>query len=189
LSNGPLARDFPHLRPPRGQLDLRLHDVGDHHKGHPRSSGYRAEIPLRGGAGDRARQTDHARQVARIQRLGLTTISIYDLEDSAALTRDIMISTARPAHRPAEAVAVSAGTDNIPYNPFVTLQTIVERKERKSGSVLGPAQRLDVLRALRLMTSEAGWISFEEDRKGTLAPGKFADLAVWYNRCRHRPRT
>ena len=122
-------------------------------------------------------------QVARIRRLGLavTTIPVYMIwKNGAALTRDMAdLDRYVPHAALLEAgVAVSAGTDNIPYNPFVTLQTIVERKERKSGSVLGPAQRLDVLRALRLMTSEAGWISFEEDRKGTLAPGKFADLAV-----------
>ena len=44
--------------------------------------------------------------------------------------------------------------------------------------MLGPAQRLDTLRALRLMTSQAAHISFEEQRKGTLEAGKFADLAV-----------
>ena len=122
-------------------------------------------------------------QVARIRRLGLavTTIPVYMIwKNGAALTRDMADLDRYVPHAALlqAGVAVSAGTDNIPYNPFVTLQTIVERKERKSGSVLGPAQRLDVLRALRLMTSEAGWISFEEDRKGTLAPGKLADLAV-----------
>jgi predicted amidohydrolase YtcJ len=168
------------------ELDLRLHTiVGDHLEGILAIfESIAAEIPLAG----RRWVIEHVKlitpeQVARIRRLGLavTTIPVYMIwKNGAALTRDMAdLDRYVPHAALLEAgVAVSAGTDNIPYNPFVTLQTIVERKERKSGSVLGPAQRLDVLRALRLMTSEAGWISFEEDRKGTLAPGKFADLAV-----------
>ena len=168
------------------ELDLRLHTiVGDHLEDILSIfESIDAEIPLAG----RRWVIEHVKlitpeQVARIRRLGLavTTIPVYMIwKNGAALTRDMAdLDRYVPHAALLEAgVAVSAGTDNIPYNPFVTLQTIVERKERKSGSVLGPAQRLDVLRALRLMTSEAGWISFEEDRKGTLAPGKFADLAV-----------
>ena len=168
------------------ELDLRLHTiVGDHLEDILSIfESIDAEIPLAG----RHWVIEHVKlitseQVARIRRLGLavTTIPVYMIwKNGAALTRDMAdLDRYVPHAALLEAgVAVSAGTDNIPYNPFVTLQTIVERKERKSGSVLGPAQRLDVLRALRLMTSEAGWISFEEDRKGTLAPGKFADLAV-----------
>ncbi len=32
--------------------------------------------------------------------------------------------------------------------------------------------------ALRLYTSDAAWIGFVDDRRGTLSPGKQADLAV-----------
>ncbi|HEY5829682.1 MAG TPA: amidohydrolase [Hyphomicrobiaceae bacterium] len=177
------------------ELDLRLHTiVGDHLEDILSIfESIDAEIPLAG----RRWVIEHVKlitseQVARIRRLGLavTTIPVYMIwKNGAALTRDMAdLDRYVPHAALLEAgVAVSAGTDNIPYNPFVTLQTIVERKERKSGSVLGPAQRLDVLRALRLMTSEAGWISFEEDRKGTLAPGKFADLAVLSRNPRSTP--
>ena len=177
------------------ELDLRLHTiVGDHLEDILSIfESIDAEIPLAG----RRWVIEHVKlitseQVARIRRLGLavTTIPVYMIwKNGAALTREMAdLDRYVPHAALLEAgVAVSAGTDNIPYNPFVTLQTIVERKERKSGSVLGPAQRLDVLRALRLMTSEAGWISFEEDRKGTLAPGKFADLAVLSRNPRSTP--
>ena len=40
------------------------------------------------------------------------------------------------------------------------------------------AQTIPVADALRLMTKEAAWSTFEEDRKGTLAAGKLADLVV-----------
>lgn len=168
------------------ELDLRLHTiVGDHiEEILSIFEAIAADVPLAG----RRWVIEHvklitAEQVGRIRRLGLvvTTIPVYMVwKNGAALTRNMTDLDRYVPHADLleAGVPVSAGTDNIPCNPFFTLQTIVERKERKSGSVLGPAQRLDVLRALRLMTSEAGWISFEEARKGTLEPGRFADLAV-----------
>lgn len=124
-----------------------------------------------------------AEQIARVARLGLvvTTIPVYMIwKNGAALTRSMGDLEHYVPHAALldAGVTVSAGTDNIPYNPFFTLQTIATRNERTTGAVLGPGQRLDALRALRLMTSEAARICFEEDRKGTLAPGKFADVLV-----------
>ncbi len=51
-------------------------------------------------------------------------------------------------------------------------------RETRSGRVLGEAQRIPVLEALRAVTINAAHQSFEEDRKGTLTPGKQADLVV-----------
>ena len=48
----------------------------------------------------------------------------------------------------------------------------------RSGQVLGEAQRLDTLEALRAITVNAAYQSFEECCKGTLTPGKQADLVV-----------
>ena len=73
---------------------------------------------------------------------------------------------------------MAAGSDNIPYNPFFTVWAMVARKERTTGRVIGPGQRLDAEQALRLLTRNGAWLSFEEARKGTLEPGKLADLAV-----------
>ena len=75
-------------------------------------------------------------------------------------------------------IPLSAGTDNIPCDPFFTLWTMAMRRERVSNRVLGPGQRLSGADALRLMTREGAWLSFEEHRKGILAPGRFADIAV-----------
>ncbi|QDU07437.1 amidohydrolase [Gimesia aquarii] len=63
------------------------------------------------------------------------------------------------------------------FNPFLALYIAVTRKDIQ-GNVYGPYQKLTREQALRCMTSDAAYISFEEKVKGTLEPGKFADLVV-----------
>ncbi len=53
----------------------------------------------------------------------------------------------------------------------------VERRTR-SGAVLGPDQAIDVMAALRAVTIDAAYAHFEENTKGSIAPGKLADLVV-----------
>lgn len=57
------------------------------------------------------------------------------------------------------------------------LSATVTRRTR-TGDILGPGQRVDVMTALRAMTVWPAWQHFEEDRKGTLEPGKLADLVI-----------
>ena len=46
------------------------------------------------------------------------------------------------------------------------------------GAVLGEDERIDVRRALRAVTIDAGWQHFEESEKGSIEVGKLADLVV-----------
>ncbi len=57
------------------------------------------------------------------------------------------------------------------------LDATVTRRSR-SGDIIGPAQRVDVLTALKSMTIWPAFQHFEEDRKGSLEPGKLADLVI-----------
>jgi predicted amidohydrolase YtcJ len=57
------------------------------------------------------------------------------------------------------------------------LDATVTRRTR-SGDILGPTHRVEVLTALRAMTIWPAWHHFEEDRKGTLEAGKLADLVI-----------
>nr|WP_093249860.1 amidohydrolase [Rubrimonas cliftonensis] len=57
------------------------------------------------------------------------------------------------------------------------LDATVTRRSR-SGDVIGPDQRVDVITALKAMTIWPAFQHFDEDRKGSLAPGKLADLVV-----------
>jgi len=53
----------------------------------------------------------------------------------------------------------------------------VERRTR-SDAVLGGDQAIGVIDALRAITIDAAFAHFEEDRKGSIAPGKLADLVI-----------
>jgi predicted amidohydrolase YtcJ len=57
------------------------------------------------------------------------------------------------------------------------LSATVTRRTR-SGYVLGPAQRVDVMTALKAMTIWPAWQHFEEATKGSLEVGKQADLVI-----------
>jgi predicted amidohydrolase YtcJ len=57
------------------------------------------------------------------------------------------------------------------------LAATVTRRTR-SGDILGPHQRVDVMTALKAMTIWPAWQHFEEDDKGTIEVGKRADFAI-----------
>lgn len=57
------------------------------------------------------------------------------------------------------------------------LYSTVTRRSR-SGDILGPKHRVKVETALKAMTLWPAWQHFEEASKGSLAPGKLADLVL-----------
>jgi predicted amidohydrolase YtcJ len=62
-------------------------------------------------------------------------------------------------------------------NSMRVLDATVTRRTR-SGYVLGPDQRVDVLTALKAMTIWPAWQHFEENDKGSIEVGKLADFVV-----------
>lgn len=67
-----------------------------------------------------------------------------------------------------------------PYNPFLAMQIAVTRRT-EGGQVFGADQRVSREDALRMVTRDAAWLSFDEPRKGTIAIGKLGDLALLTN--------
>ncbi|MCE8530476.1 amidohydrolase [Ruegeria pomeroyi] len=57
------------------------------------------------------------------------------------------------------------------------LDATVTRRTR-SGDILGPHQRVDVMTALKAMTIWPAWQQFEEDDKGSIEVGKLADFVI-----------
>lgn len=63
------------------------------------------------------------------------------------------------------------------FNPFLMLWLAVARQDDQ-GRVHGAHQKLGRLDALRTLTTWAAWLSFDEDRLGSLEAGKLADFVV-----------
>jgi predicted amidohydrolase YtcJ len=64
-----------------------------------------------------------------------------------------------------------------PFEPLMAIQSMVTRKDFK-GRVWGPNQRISVAQALRICTVNGAYASMEERIKGSLTPGKLADLVM-----------
>ncbi|WP_241021123.1 amidohydrolase [Burkholderia sp. Ac-20344] len=81
----------------------------------------------------------------------------------------------------AAGLPVGAGSDATriaSYNPFVSLYWMVSGRT-VGGTVLYPeGNRLSRMEALRRYTVGSAWFSNEDDRKGALVPGRYADFAV-----------
>jgi predicted amidohydrolase YtcJ len=81
----------------------------------------------------------------------------------------------------AAGVPVGLGTDATrvaSYNPWVALSWIVNGTTVGGLQLYSERNRLDRETALKLYTRGSAWMSREEDRKGRLAPGQYADFAV-----------
>ncbi|HUI79361.1 MAG TPA: amidohydrolase [Bryobacteraceae bacterium] len=78
-------------------------------------------------------------------------------------------------------VAVGAGTDAhrvASYNPFTALQWFLDGKTVAGTALRGPEETPSREDALRFYTLGSAWFSHDEARRGSLEPGKLADLAV-----------
>jgi predicted amidohydrolase YtcJ len=64
-----------------------------------------------------------------------------------------------------------------PFDPMMALQSEVTRTD-KNGNVWGPKQRISIQEALEVGTMNGAYASFEENLKGSITPGKLADLVV-----------
>jgi predicted amidohydrolase YtcJ len=77
----------------------------------------------------------------------------------------------------------SPGTNAARYflNPMYGLYAAVSRQTLSGEPAEGwfPDERLTIEEAIEAYTRAPAWASFEEDRKGTLAPGMLADIAVF----------
>ena len=78
-------------------------------------------------------------------------------------------------------IPLACGTDAnraTSYNPWIGLHWLVTGRTLGGAKLQGDRNLLDRTEALRLYTAGSAWISGEENKKGTLEAGKFADLAI-----------
>jgi hypothetical protein len=64
-----------------------------------------------------------------------------------------------------------------PVDPLFSVWSAVNRTSR-TGKIIGENERATPYQALKAITSNAAYEYFEEDSKGTLTPGKLADLVI-----------
>ncbi len=79
-------------------------------------------------------------------------------------------------------IPIAFGTDwpIVPLNPMIGIYAAVTRKTQKGFPIGGwnPKEKLTVYQALKYYTKGGAYASFEENYKGTLEPGKLADIVV-----------
>ena len=75
-------------------------------------------------------------------------------------------------------VKVSLATDNVPVSNFLPISQTIRRTPYGMHEPVAPEQALTRAQALRCATGHGAYLTFDEDSKGSLEPGKFADLAV-----------
>jgi predicted amidohydrolase YtcJ len=84
-------------------------------------------------------------------------------------------------------IIIAAGSDHMighdknsavnPYNPFLSMWTQVSRLTDQ-GKVMHPEQRITRAEALKTHTIWAAYLQFAEKERGSIEPGKLADLVV-----------
>jgi hypothetical protein len=73
--------------------------------------------------------------------------------------------------------AVSSDAPLIPCNPLTGISAAVARKT-ETDKIIAPLEAVSPLEALRMYTYWGAYASFEENIKGSISPGKLADLVV-----------
>jgi predicted amidohydrolase YtcJ len=76
-------------------------------------------------------------------------------------------------------VPVAGGSDCpvVPPNPLIGIYSAVSRRSQTGRTIAG-SESIDPLDALKMYTSHAARVSFEETVKGSITPGRLADLVV-----------
>ena len=106
---------------------------------------------------------------------------LYNLEDRYEQTLDDWRlahnnAVGTPAHR--FGLFVAFGSDNLPVNPMVGLYAAITRKG-PSGQAHGlKDEGVSRQEAIRMYTANGPVLSWEEKIKGTIEPGKLADMIV-----------
>ena len=145
-----------------------------------KETGYRARWAI-----DHA-ETISPHNIARIRAMG-GGIAIQDRMAYAGEFFLEQYGAAAAAHAPPirqildAGIPVGAGTDATrvaSYNPWISLYWMVTGRTVGGMQLASPENRLSREEALRLYTVGSAWFSGEEEMKGRIAPGQFADFAI-----------
>jgi hypothetical protein len=121
----------------------------------------------------------------RLKKLGVIIVTqppfiYYSGERYLATVPESQLPWLYRIKSPLEKGVVVAGSSDAPVVPNNTLTGIYAAvtRQAENGQVLLPEERISVQAALALYTVNAAYASFEEKIKGSLSPGKLADMVV-----------
>lgn len=125
-------------------------------------------------------------QIARVKKLHMVAsfypsagASLYELfcmtigKDRAEMTNPM-----RSAMDQGVVVTMHNDAPIIGPDPFIPLWTAVNRISIKGGTLFGADERISVREGIRALTINGAYQSFDEDRKGSIEPGKLADMII-----------
>ena len=123
-------------------------------------------------------------EIARIRDLGIV-VTVYSgryiYQEGAMLARELGPNACHiaPLRSLLDAgVHVSLATDNVPPSLFHSVWHTTTRITEETGKPISPDQCISREEALACASREGAYLSFEENAKGSLEPGKLADVAV-----------
>lgn len=169
-------------------LQVSLHAIGD--AAIDQAIGAVERAMARRPAENRRHRIEHcgfttAEQIAAMQRLGMCPapqpIFLYEFGDLYLEVLDeARCAAAYPMRRWMAAGLHPSASSDAPVSDTSTMTHLYAMTTRKteSGRVLGADQRLSLAEAVSALTLNGAYGSFSEGVKGTLEPGKLADLAV-----------
>ena len=125
------------------------------------------------------------RQLRRIKQLGVTPSSSIgymwgvgdDYLENFGPDRALWL---HPHRTMLEMGIIAAGNSDYPVsdgNPMIQIYEAVTRRTR-TGQVVGPREAVNVMDAIRIYTWNGAYLGKEEEIKGSIEPGKLADLVV-----------
>ena len=120
--------------------------------------------------------------MARMQIIAVPQPSfIYELGDSYIRNfTPEQLACSYPGRTWFDRGIVAVGSSDVPVvdcDVLVNLRSAVTRLTQ-TGQRMGPGQGVTIEEALRMFTLHGAYASFEEGIKGTITPGKLADLVV-----------
>mgnify|MGYP001592733316 FL=1 len=77
-------------------------------------------------------------------------------------------------------IRMASGSDypNNSPDPWIGLYAMRTRRHQISGQVFGPEQTIPFLEALKTFTINGAYLTYDDERRGSLSPGKLADFVV-----------
>lgn len=77
-------------------------------------------------------------------------------------------------------IKMASGSDypNNSPDPWIGMYSMVTRRHQISGEVHGADQRIPLLEALKTFTINGSYLTYDDEMRGSLETGKFADLVI-----------